>query len=128
MNYVAKNLFNFALYAQIVILLYDINMSHKLASERVVISAPFSFAGSAQRIWKITDVNNPFLKFIFALIAIGLIMFAWVFVAGWYFVIYTLFGILFIPWRLLRRGSRKRKQERLRHREVLDAIEQREKL
>lgn len=116
------------MHAQIVILLYDINMSQKLASEKVVISAPFSFAGSAQRIWKITDVNNLFLKFILALIAIGLIMFAWVFVAGWYFVIYVLFGILFIPWRLLRRGSRKRKQERLRHREVLDAIEQREKL
>lgn len=103
-------------------------MSQKLASEKVIISAPFSFAGAAQRIWKITDVNNPFLKFILAFIAIGLIMFAWVFVAGWYFLMYVLFGILFIPWRLLRRGSRKRKQERLRHREVLDAIEQRDKL
>lgn len=100
-------------------------MSNKLASEKVVISAPFSFAGSAQRIWKMTDVENPFLKFILALIAIIFIMFAWVFVACWYFVLYMLFGILFIPWRLLRRGSRKRKQERLRHREVLDAIQQR---
>ena len=103
-------------------------MSNKLASEKVVISAPFSFAGSAQRIWKMTDVENPFLKFILALIAIVFIMFAWVFVACWYFVLYVLFGILFIPWRLLRRGSRKRKQERLRHREVLDAIEQQKRL
>ena len=103
-------------------------MSNKLASEKVVISAPFSFAGSAQRIWKMTDVENPFLKFILALIAIIFIMFAWVFVACWYFVLYMLFGILFIPWRLLRRGSRKRKQERLRHREVLDAIEKRKQL
>ena len=103
-------------------------MSNKLASEKVVISAPFSFAGSAQRIWKMTDVENPFLKFILALIAIIFIMFAWVFVACWYFVLYMLFGILFIPWRLLRRGSRKRKQERLRHREVLDAIEQQKRL
>ena len=103
-------------------------MSNKLASEKVVISAPFSFAGSAQRIWKMTDVENPFLKFILALIAILFIMFAWVFVACWYFVLYVLFGILFIPWRLLRRGSRKRKQERLRHREVLDAIEQQKRL
>ena len=103
-------------------------MSNKLASEKVVISAPFSFAGSAQRIWKMTDVENPFLKFILALIAIVFIMFAWVFVACWYFVLYMLFGILFIPWRLLRRGSRKRKQERLRHREVLDAIEQQKRL
>lgn len=103
-------------------------MSNKLASEKVVISAPFSFAGSAQRIWKMTDVENPFLKFILALIAIVFVMFAWVFVACWYFVLYVLFGILFIPWRLLRRGSRKRKQERLRHREVLDAIEQQKRL
>ena len=103
-------------------------MSNKLVSEKVVISAPFSFAGSAQRIWKMTDVENPFLKFILALIAIIFIMFAWVFVACWYFVLYVLFGILFIPWRLLRRGSRKRKQERLRHREVLDAIEQQKRL
>lgn len=103
-------------------------MSNKLASEKVVISAPFSFAGSAQRIWKMTDVENPFLKFILALIAVVFIMFAWVFVACWYFVLYVLFGILFIPWRLLRRGSRKRKQERLRHREVLDVIEQQKRL
>ena len=103
-------------------------MSNKLASEKVVISAPFSFAGSAQRIWKMTNVDNPFLKFILALIAIVFIMFAWMFVACWYFVMYVLFGILFIPWRLLRRGSRKRKQERLRHREVLDAIDKQKQL
>ena len=103
-------------------------MSNKLASEKVVISAPFSFAGSAQRIWKMTDVDNPFLKFILALIAIVFIMFAWMFVACWYFVLYVLFGILFIPWRLLRRGSRKRKQERLRHREVLDAVQHNKQL
>ena len=103
-------------------------MSNKLASENVVISAPFSFAGSAQRIWKMTDVDNPFLKFILALIAIVLIVFAWMFVACWYFVLYVLFGILFIPWRLLRRGSRKRKQERLRHREVLDAVQRNKQL
>ena len=103
-------------------------MSNKLASEKVVISAPFSFAGSAQRIWKMTDVDNPFLKFILALIAIVFIMFAWMFVACWYFVMYVLFGILFIPWRLLRRVSRKRKQERLRHREVLDAVQRNKQL
>jgi hypothetical protein len=29
------------------------------------------------------------------------------------------FGIFVVPWRLLRRGQRKRKQEELRHREFL---------
>lgn len=103
-------------------------MSNKLASEKVVISAPFSFAGSAQRICKMTDVENPFLKFILALIAIVFIMFAWIFVACWYFVMYVLFGIFFIPYRLLRRSSRKNKREKLRHREILDAVEQQKHL
>ena len=103
-------------------------MSNQLKSEKVVVSAPFSFAGSAQRIWKMTDVDSIILKLFLVPLAIILIMFAWTFVACWYFVIYVLFGLWFIPYRLLRRGSRKRKQEKLRHREVLDAIEQRKQL
>ncbi len=103
-------------------------MSNQLKSEKVVVSAPFSFAGSAQRIWKMTDVDSIILKLFLVPLAIILIMFAWMLVACWYFVIYVLFGLWFIPYRLLRRGSRKRKQEKLRHREVLDAIEQRKQL
>ncbi len=37
-------------------------MTRKLASEKVVVSAPLSFSGSAQRIWKITNVENPIAK------------------------------------------------------------------
>ena len=103
-------------------------MINQLKSEKVVVSAPFSFAGSAQRIWKMTDVDSIILKLFLVPLAIILIMFAWMLVACWYFVIYVLFGLWFIPYRLLRRGSRKRKQEKLRHREVLDAIEQRKQL
>lgn len=99
-------------------------MSKSLPSEKVIVSAPFSFIGSAQRIWKLTYVDNPLAKILLTSLALVLIAGAWVFVACWYFIIYILFGILFIPYRLLRRGSRKRKQEKLRHREVLDAIEQ----
>jgi hypothetical protein len=33
-----------------------------------------------QRIWKITDVENPIAKFVLALIAITLIICAWMFV------------------------------------------------
>ena len=55
-------------------------MSRQLASEKVVVSAPPSFSGSAQRIWKITSVENPIAKFALALIAIPLIMGAWMFV------------------------------------------------
>lgn len=95
----------------------------KLKSEKIVISSPLSFSGSAKRIWKITDVDNPAVKALLSLVAAALIMFAWVFVAFWYVLIYVVFGILFIPYRLLRRSSRKQKQAKLRHREVLEAIE-----
>lgn len=45
-------------------------MSRQLASEKVVVSAPLSFSGSAQRIWKITNVENPIAKISLALLAI----------------------------------------------------------
>ena len=99
-------------------------MSNQLASEKVIVSAPLSFIGSAQRIWKITKVDNLIAKVLLIALALGLIAYAWVFVAFWYFIMYILFGILFIPYRLLRRRSRKNKRDRLRHREILDAIEQ----
>ena len=100
----------------------------KLKSEKIIISSPLSFIGSVKRIWKITDVDNPAVKMLLSLVAAALILFAWVFVAFWYVLIYVIFGILFIPYRLLRRSSRKQKQAKLRHREVLDAIEKNHKL
>ena len=101
----------------------------KLKSEKVVVSSPLSFIGSVKRIWKITDVdNNPAVKMLLSLVAAALILFAWVFVAFWYVLIYVVFGILFIPYRMLRRSSRKQKQAKLRHREVLEAIEKNRKL
>ena len=103
-------------------------MSRQLASEQVVVSAPLSFSGSAQRIWKITDVENPIAKFALALIAITLIMCAWMFVLCWYFVMYILFGVFFFIFRLFTRSRRKNKRDKLRHREVLDAIERRKQL
>lgn len=99
----------------------------KLKSEKIVISSPLSFIGSAKRIWKITDVDNPLVKALLGLIAAVFILFAWVFVAFWYVLIYVVFGILFIPYRLLRRSSRKQKQAKLRHCEVLSAIEKNDK-
>ena len=40
-------------------------------------------------------------------------------IVGWY----LLFGLFLVPYRLLRRGARKRKSEALRHREMLGAID-----
>jgi len=103
-------------------------MNSQLASEKVVLSAPFSFIGSAQRIWKITKTNSSIAKLLLAPLAIILICGAWMFVACWYFVMYVVFGIFFIPYRLLRRSSRKNKRDKLRHREVLDATERRKSI
>lgn len=46
-------------------------MSNRLTSEKVIVSAPTSFSGSAQRIWKITNTDNPMLKW-FVLVPIAL--------------------------------------------------------
>ena len=100
-------------------------MSRQLASEKVVVSAPLSFSGSAQRIWKFTDVGNPILKTALGLIAVTLIVCAWVLVAMWYFLMYVLFGVFFFIFRLFTRSRRNSKRDKLRHREVLDAIDQR---
>ena len=98
-------------------------MSKQLASEKVVISAPTSFSGSAARIWKLTKSNNDLLKWLLLVpIALGLIFMAWSFVAIWYIIIFGLFGIFVIPFRLLTRSGRKRKRNALQHRELLEVI------
>lgn len=100
-------------------------MSYRLESEKVIVSAPTSFVGSAQRIWKITDTQNLLIKWIVLVpIALCIIMFAWIFIAMWYIVIFGLFGIFVIPFRLWTRGSRKNKRNELRHREILQAIDE----
>ena len=92
--------------------------SGKLASERVVLSAPLSYAGSAQRIWKFTDQENSTIRVVLAVAAVALILFAWSFVTVWYLT----FGLLLVPYRLIRRGNRKEKVRRLQHREQLEAL------
>ena len=88
----------------------------RLDSEKVVIQSPTSFTGSARRIWKITDQANPVAKWLMVAVAVVLVFAAWVFVAAYTVV----FGVLLVPWRLLRRGSRKRRRDEMRHREILE--------
>ena len=104
-------------------------MKKRLKSESVVVSAPLSFVGSAQRIWKLTNLGNAWVKWLLlAPAALMLIGGAWVFIVFWYLIMYILFGILFIPFRLWRRSVRKNKRDKLRHQEVIDAIEHNQKL
>ena len=95
----------------------------KLASEKIVVSAPTSFSGSAARIWRMTDSDNAAIKWLLLVpIAICLIFMAWSFVAIWYFIIFGLFGIFVIQFRLLTRSGRNRKRNSLQHRELLEAV------
>ena len=96
----------------------NMSASGKLRSEQVVVAAPMSFTGSAKRIWKITDQENVAVKYLLVFVALFLIVFACIYVAAWYFV----FGVLLVPYRLIRRGSRKDKRNALQHREQLEAL------
>jgi hypothetical protein len=97
-----------------------------LPSERAVVAAPMSLAGSAQRIWLLTRYGPAgggwgagLLKVLLYTGAILGIVIAWAVVLAWY----LLWGIWLIPYRVIRRGQRKRRREALQHREMLAAIE-----
>jgi hypothetical protein len=91
----------------------------QLQSETVTVSAPMSFSGSARRIslalWGRRGVPGKALVGWWAVPT--LIATAWFLVVCWYLV----FGLLLAPYRLVRRGSRKRKRDEARHREMLNA-------
>lgn len=69
----------------------------------VIVAAPMSFAGSSQRIWRLTRHSMAWMP-----LAVLLVALAWIVVAGWYVVVFGLFGLLTIPYRLIRRGQRRR--------------------
>lgn len=90
----------------------------KLKSEGVVVEAPMSFTGAAKRSWKFTRLGHPAWKILTVPCALFAIAGWWALIAGWYLV----WGIFLVPWRLLRRGSRKRKKAELQHRETMNAL------
>lgn len=94
--------------------------TQQLASERVVVAAPMSLAGSAARIWKMTKGHSsPVERITLGTIATCLILCAWVVVLAWYCV----FGLMLVPYRIVRRGARSRKRNARQHRELLASIE-----
>lgn len=84
-----------------------------LESERVVVSAPMSFAGA----WRRTR-NALQQWWLFWTLGIVVVAAWWLAVACWYVV----FGVLLVPYRLVRRGSRQRKRQELQHREMLGRL------
>ena len=92
----------------------------RLASEDVIINAPMSYAGSAQRIFRLrrrADGGGALAAI--TTLAILLILMVWIFVTVWYLI----WGLWLVPYRLLRRGARKRKAEALRHRELMGTVQ-----
>jgi hypothetical protein len=92
----------------------------RLASEDVIINAPMSYVGSAQRIMRIRrGARGGRSVAAITVLAILLVLIAWTFVTAWYIC----FGLLLVPYRVLRRGARKRKAEAMRHREMMGTIQ-----
>lgn len=87
-----------------------------LDSERVIVQAPMSYAGSTHRIWRLAP-SDPVALRIAALVAIITLALpaVWIAVTVWYMT----FGLLLVPYRLVRRGDRNRKRQALQHREVM---------
>jgi hypothetical protein len=86
----------------------------------VIINAPMSYAGSAQRIMRLRRCADGGVKLaVVTLLASLLTLAAWTFVTAWYLT----WGLWLVPYRLLRRGARKRKAEALRHRELMGTIQ-----
>ena len=92
----------------------------RLASEDVIINAPMSYAGSAQRLMRLRRrANSPGPLIAVTILAIVLVLLAWTVVTVWY----VTWGLWLVPYRILRRGARKRKSEALRHRELMGTIQ-----
>jgi uncharacterized membrane-anchored protein len=97
-----------------------VGVSERLASEEVVVAAPLSFAGSAARPWKLRRLGHRGWTIAgITACAVVLIVAAWLLVVIWYLV----WTVWLVPYRLIRRGARKRRREALMHREQLQAIE-----
>ena len=83
----------------------------------VIIESPTSYTGSARRIWLLLGTSTGWARAALGACALVLIAGAWCLVTAWY----LMWGLLLVPWRLVRRGGRKRKLEAQRHAELMAA-------
>lgn len=73
-------------------------------------AAPLSFVGSTRRIlaWlRGAVVRNPHLRVPLTIVTVLGLLVTWAFVFCWYCVVFGLFGIFMVPYRLIRRSQRK---------------------
>ena len=88
-------------------------------ASRTVIAAPMSFAGSLGRTTNLLWHDRPVAVKVLAVVGVPAIVgIWWIAIVVWY----VAFGLLLAPYRLVRRGSRKRKREGRMHQETLKAI------
>lgn len=87
-------------------------------SKKIIVEAPFSFTGATKRIWPLTNSDNAQLKY-FVLVpsVILLLCVCYLAIATWY----AMFGLLLVPYRLMRRSQRKNKLRDAQHAELLAA-------
>lgn len=92
----------------------------RLGSERIVTSSPLTYTGSYRRIRnRVSDMDSGWVKWLVAVpLAVLAVAAMWaVATVVWVASLALLF--VSVPWKLLRRGARKRKLEEARHRERL---------
>lgn len=89
----------------------------------VIIQAPMSYTGAARRIWRLTGIGPAPVKIATVPAALIITVLAFVAVTIWY----CFFGLLVVPYRLLRRSSRKAKRaeaiQARQHAELLAAMQ-----
>ena len=93
-----------------------------LRSEEVIVQAPFSYTGSTLRIlhammpWARKQTNKWARAGAYSLVY-TLLALAWLGVTLWYLT----FGVLLVPYRLIRRSDRNRQRQQLQHEELMAA-------
>lgn len=73
-------------------------------------AAPLSFVGSTRRIirWSRGALGrSPHLRVLLWIVTVLALLVSWAFVTCWYVVVFGIFGIFMIPYRLVRRSQRK---------------------
>jgi 4-hydroxybenzoate polyprenyltransferase len=89
----------------------------RLDSERVILAAPMSLTGSTTRIWRLLGERGAawWSRSLWITGAVLALLVAWSAVLCWY----CLFGLLLVPYRIIRRIQRHGRRNALRHRETL---------
>jgi hypothetical protein len=97
----------------------------RLGSEEIIVAAPLSFAGASKRLFRFSrrwggGTGRPaWLDVVAALFLIVALPLVWAFILAWYLA----WGLWLVPYRLIRRGSRKEKKRALQHREMLNQMQ-----